>query len=184
MRVAERVDGDAAEEIEIFFARRVIDVAAAPVGQDERTALVGGEQELLRSAYARVQLRRPRMHDRLARAAHDCFRFGGGAHHATDTAVRAEESGSRSTRVPGKASMRSSAEELSEAREARRTASGAPPPMIRTSRTPPSRARLAASSFNTMPPETTRDCTRRSISSQAIADRTFSPSSTPATSVR
>lgn len=48
MRVAEAVDGDAAEKIEIFFARGIEDVRTAAVCEDERLAFVGGEKESLR----------------------------------------------------------------------------------------------------------------------------------------
>ena len=56
MGMAERIDGDSAEEIEIFFAGGIKDVAAAAVGQYERRAFVGREQEFVRSAYASVRV--------------------------------------------------------------------------------------------------------------------------------
>jgi hypothetical protein len=54
MSVAESVDGDASEKIEIFFAGGVVDVAAAAMSEDEGLALVGGEQELLGIVQARI----------------------------------------------------------------------------------------------------------------------------------
>ena len=75
----------------------------------------------------------------------DAF-FCGAAHHAADSAVCALFLGSRMTRVPGMPAA-SSATGLPAEREANSSASGPVPPTIRTSRTPPSMARLAASSF-------------------------------------
>src|SRR5690348_11596403 len=48
MGVAETVDGDATQKIEIFLAGGVEDVRTAAVGEDERLALVGGEKVFLR----------------------------------------------------------------------------------------------------------------------------------------
>jgi len=56
------------------------------------------------------------------------------------------------------------------------------PPTMRTSRTPPSMARLAASSFRTMPRKR-RGCGRAVRLLTGDAARIVSPSSTPATSV-
>src|SRR5216683_7616928 len=46
MRVAKRVDGDAAQKIEILLPRGIENIRAAAVSQDHRLALVGGQQEL------------------------------------------------------------------------------------------------------------------------------------------
>src|SRR5882762_7183686 len=173
--VAESVDGDAAEEVEIFFARRVIHVGAVAVGEDDGLALVGGQEELFGVAEARVELG-------LLHCGADRFLVINVSHHAAESAACAAGRDSRRTRVPGMAFAGSW--ERSGACDTRRRESCEPAPTMCTSRTPPSSARLAASSFNTIPPETTRDWTRRSISSQLTAERTLSPSRTPATSVR
>ena len=56
MGVAEGVDGDAAQEVQIFFAGGVEDVGAAAVGDDERVALVGGKKKLIGIAQTGVSL--------------------------------------------------------------------------------------------------------------------------------
>src|ERR1700724_3076640 len=57
MSMAEGVDGDAAKEVEIFFARGVIDMGATTVGDQERLALVSRQKELVRIAKACIELR-------------------------------------------------------------------------------------------------------------------------------
>src|SRR5260370_41399761 len=54
MRVAEGVDGDAAEKIQILFAAGIKNTAAASVSKHEGLALVGGEKKLFRVAEARI----------------------------------------------------------------------------------------------------------------------------------
>src|SRR5450631_1118686 len=188
MGVAQRVDGNPPEKIEILFSVGVIYVTTAAALQQKRLALVGRQQEFLGLLYSRIDLRGQCLHSPMLGKVRRrrCFRrafFGRAAHHAADSAVCALFTGSRMTRVPGMP-VASSLTWVSAEREANSNASGAVPPTMRTSRTPPSMARLAASSFKTMPPETTRHCTSRSTSSQLTTDNTCSPLSTPATSVR
>ncbi len=57
MGVAEGVNGDATKKIEIFLARGVIHISAATMRDDERLALVSGEEKLFGVAQARVELR-------------------------------------------------------------------------------------------------------------------------------
>ena len=54
MRVAEGVDSDTAEKIEIFFSAGVIHITAASMGEDKRLSLVGGEQELIGIVQTRI----------------------------------------------------------------------------------------------------------------------------------
>src|ERR1700681_4212475 len=192
MRVTQSIDGNTAEEVEILSPGRVIYIAALTPFQHKRLSLVGRQQEFFRLFHARIALRSERLHSpmpRKARTWRSSRFFGNVAHHAADSAVCAEFRGSRVTSVPGAAGTPATLETsscpwVSPDRDANNKASGPVPPTMRTSRTPPSIARLAASSFKTIPPETTRHCTNRSISSQLIAESTLSPSSTPATSVR
>src|SRR5882762_4620520 len=172
--VAESVDGDAAEEVEIFFAGGVMHVRAAAVGEDDGLALVGWQEKLFGIAEAHVELWLA------AGGALGLLHFGADrfllikiSHHAAESAACAAGRDSRRTRVPGMAFAGSW--ERSGDFDTRSRESCEPAPTMCTSRTPPSSARLAASSLSTMPPDTTRDCTRRSISSQLTAERTFSP---------
>src|SRR5712692_2739916 len=184
MRVPERVYGDAAKKIKVLFSDGIENVRAAAVGHDQRRALVGGHKELLSIEQARVRcggFRRPKFG--LAHGARQGLSIGRRAHHAAERAACAADKGSRRTRVPGINATPSLAV-ASAACEASNKAPDEAPPTMRTSRTPPSIARLAASRLRTMPPETTRHWTKRSISSQVTAERTLSPSRTPATSVR
>ena len=57
VRVAERVDGDAAEEVEIFLAGGVIDIAAAAMGEQHRRALVGRQKKLFGVGQTGIELR-------------------------------------------------------------------------------------------------------------------------------
>src|SRR6266404_804596 len=167
MRVAERVYGDAAKKIQILFSSRIENVRAAAVSHDHGLALIGRQKELLgirQASVRRSSFRRPTF-------------------DLAERAACAADKGSRRTRVPGIKATPSLAE-ASAACDASNRASDEVPPTMRTSRTPPSMARLAASSLRTMPPETTRHGTKRSISSHVTAERTRSPSRTPATSVR
>src|ERR1700682_2863154 len=184
MRVPERIDGDTAKKIQIFLASGVVDVSAAAVGHHRRLALVSRQKELLGVEQARIGFGplRSRMFG-LAQGTRQGLLLGRGAHHAAERAAWAADKGTRRTRVPGIDATLSLAE-ASAACDASNKAPGEVPPTMRTSRTPPSMARLAASSLRTMPPETTRHWTKRSISSQVTTERTLSPSRTPATSVR
>ena len=113
MRVAQCVDGDAAEKIEIFFAARVIDIAAAPMGEDDGLTLVGRHQKLIRIAqdglcFWRGEAGLARLTDRGdGRLPSLCVDLLG--HHAAERAAWALERGSRRTRVPGIAEECSSA---------------------------------------------------------------------------
>src|SRR5882762_5016909 len=179
MRMSECVYGGTAKKIEIFFPSGIENVSAAAVGQHHRLALVGWQKELLGIKQARVRFGGFRR--AMLGLAHGLF--GRSAHHAAERAAWAADKGTRRTRVPG-IEATPSLLDASAACDASNKAPGEVPPTMRTSRTPPSMARLAASSLRTMPPETTRDWTRRSISSQVTTERTLSPSRTPATSVR
>ena len=55
MSVAERVDGDAAEKIEILLASGVEDVGAAAVSQDHGLTLVSGQKKFFGIEQARVR---------------------------------------------------------------------------------------------------------------------------------
>src|SRR5438094_367332 len=184
MRVPESVHGNATKKIEILFAGGIENKGAAAVGHDHGRALVGGQKKLFGIQQTRVRLgsfRRPLFG--LAHGTDQGLLLGRSAHHAAERAACAADKGSRRTRVPG-IDATPSLGDVSAACEASSKASDEVPPTMRTSRTPPSIARLAASSLRTMPPETTRHWTSRSISSQVTAERTLSPSRTPATSVR
>src|SRR5579863_4058965 len=182
MRMPECIDRDTTQKIQILFAVGVKYIGAATMRQHERRALIRWQQEFIGLRDASVELRFAVMRSfgdgRFASNRLHGFRFGSGARHATVTAAWGAELRSRTTRVPGISSPARSAP-----RQLFSSESVEPPPTIFTSRTPPSIARFAASSFSTMPPDTTRACTRLSISSHAIADKTLSPSKTPATSV-
>ncbi len=54
VRVTERVDGNAAQEIEIFLAGGVIDVRALAVSHDRGLTFVGGQKKLFGIEQARV----------------------------------------------------------------------------------------------------------------------------------
>src|SRR6266704_4329949 len=178
MGVAERIDGNAAKKIEILFARGVENIRSLPMRHDHRLPLVGGQQEFLCVLETRVcPGARPGKFLGLSCRLRSGTSFRRVVHQVTVKAASAAESEWPRTSVPG-------TEATSSGWEASNNASGVVPPTMRTWRTPPSMARLAASSFRTMPPQTTRRCTRRSISWQPTTERTFSPSSTPATSVR
>src|ERR1700722_9162638 len=185
MRVAESIYRDAAEKIEIFFAGRIENVGPASIAEHDRRALVGRQEKLFSVA------ERPRRSGDflqgavLARSARGppspvCFCF---AHYAAESAAEAAGIASRSTRVPG-ISLRDTGGLDAGARTAASRPSFSVPPTMCTPPTPPSKARLAASSFSTMPPETILRSTRLPISSQATAERILSPQSTPETSVR
>src|SRR5260370_315743 len=152
MRVAEGVDGDAAEKIQILFAAGIKNTAAASVSKLEGLALVSGEKKPFRVAEARIDggVRGAHLLGPAQGAGDGTLFFAQVAHQATEKAACASGMASRKTRVPG-ISVAASGEEA--ACETRSRESGEPPPTMRTSRTPPSRARLAASSFKTMPPE-------------------------------
>ena len=47
MRVAEGVDGDAAEKIQILLAARIVDVTAAAVRENNGLALIGRQKKLI-----------------------------------------------------------------------------------------------------------------------------------------
>src|SRR6266850_2201401 len=184
MRMSECVYRDTAKKIEIFLPSGIENVSAAAVGHHHRLALVGWQKELLGIKQARVRFggfRRAMLG--LAHGTRQELLFGRSAHHAAERAAWAADKGTRRTRVPGIDATLSLAD-ASAACDASNKAPGEVPPTMRTSRTPPSMARLAASSLRTMPPETTRHWTKRSISSQVTTERTLSPSRTPATSVR
>src|SRR6266480_1092816 len=184
MRMSERVYGDTAKKIEILFSRGVENVRAAAVGHDYRLALVGRQKELLGVQQARVWFGGfCQTMFGLAHGTRQGLLCGQRAHQATERAAWAAAKGTRRTRVPGM-DVTLSLADVSAACEDSNKASGEVPPTMRTSRTPPSMARLAASSLRTMPPETTRHWTKRSMSSQVTTERTLSPSRTPATSVR
>src|SRR5580658_4240716 len=61
MGVAQGVNSKAAEKIEVFFAARIINVAAAPMREDNRLALVRGHEKLIRIAKNRIRFRCARM---------------------------------------------------------------------------------------------------------------------------
>ena len=157
MRVAESVDGDAAEEIEIFLAAGVEDVAAAAMREDDGLTFVSRQQKLVWRRADGSRLWRARgcgLPGSIGRRRWrvSCVEL---AHHAAERAacarreVRGERACREWLRVILDARVRPSATPGARA-------SGAAPPTMRTSRTPPSRARLAASSLRIMPPETTR----------------------------
>src|SRR5690242_16189390 len=56
VRVAERVDSDSSEKIQILLARRVENVRALAVRHNDRLPLVGGQKKLLGILEARVGL--------------------------------------------------------------------------------------------------------------------------------
>src|SRR3989442_870880 len=156
MRVAERIHGNAAKKIEVLLAGGVVDVSAAPMSHDHRLTLVGGQKKLLRVEQTRVGFSGPRRRlSRFGEGTRHGFDLGSSGHHATESAACAVDKGSRRTRVPG-IEAKASAAPASAACDASNNAPGEAPPTMRTSRTPPSIARLAASSFKTMPAETTR----------------------------
>src|SRR5258706_2669436 len=102
--VAESVDGNTAEKVEILFSGRVIDVRAIAMGEDNGLALVGWEEKFFRTAEARVELWLTAgralglLHCRAGR-----FVFIHGPHHAAESAACAAGRDSRRTRVPGMA---------------------------------------------------------------------------------
>src|SRR5712692_3643949 len=156
MRVAKRVHGDAAQKIEVLFPRGIEDVCAAAVSQNNGLAFVCGQKELFGVEQARVRFGGfRRLVFELANGTRQGLPFRRSAHHAAERAACAADNGSRRTRVPGINATASVAGD-SAACDASNKASGEVPPRMRTSRTPPSMARLAASSLRIMPPETTR----------------------------
>src|SRR5713101_2347359 len=165
MRVAERVDRDAAEEIEILAALGIIQAASPPMREDHGRSLVSVHQ-VARFFGANARGR----HASLFRN----FLFGHVYRAAPWAAVFAAVWTTGRTRVPGQRAP------LAAASKAR----GDVPPTMRTSETPPASARLAASSLSIIPPETLLQRMRSSISLPRTARRTFWPSRTPATSVR
>src|SRR5579859_97414 len=90
MRVAKSVNGDSAEKIEILFAARVEDVAAAAVGKDEGLALVGWEKKLFGVAHCGGGGPACPAFCGLSRRLHGGPGFGG-SHHAAERAARAAE---------------------------------------------------------------------------------------------
>jgi hypothetical protein len=102
MRVAESVDGDAAEKIQVSFAGGIKNVAAAAVAEDEGLALVGGQEKFFRVAEARIDesLLVARWFGPV-HGARDGSLFVWFAHHAAEKAACAAGRGSRKTRVPG-----------------------------------------------------------------------------------
>src|SRR5579872_848965 len=102
MRVAERIDGNAAEKIEILFAARIINIAAAAMREDDGLALVGGHKKLIRIAQNRLRVRRARR-GFLSRSSSGfcCLFFVELTHYAAERAVWALGKASRRTRVPG-----------------------------------------------------------------------------------
>ena len=102
MRMAEGVDGDAAEKIEIFFAARVIDVAAAAMGEDNGLALVRGHKKLIRVAQNGLRIRgaSERFLSRSS-SGFRCLFCSELAHYAAERAVWALGKDSRRMRVPG-----------------------------------------------------------------------------------
>src|SRR5262249_61327856 len=129
----------------------VIEIRAAAARKDDGLALVSWQQECFGVSKARVD-RRPAwlgLPSEFGRSVlHPCF--GHASHHAAERAAWAAERGSRRTRVPGTAIASAEDSEC----DAKSSASTDVPPTMRTSRTPPSIARLAASSLSTMPPDT------------------------------
>ncbi len=57
MRVAQRIDGNAAQKIEVLFPVSIVDVASLPAFQQKRLALVSRQQKFLRFLHARIHLR-------------------------------------------------------------------------------------------------------------------------------
>src|ERR1700722_6392534 len=167
MRVPQSVYCDTAKKIEVLLAGGIVHVGAAPVREDQRRPFVGGQQKSVAVQQTLINARAGRCAGTLHRR-RPLTRFCKGTLHAADSAAWAAERDSRMIRVPGITGT--TATEVCAARTASSRASGAPPPTIRTSRTWPSMARLAASSFKTIPPETTWHCTRRSTSSQVMVD--------------
>ena len=156
-----------AEEIEICAALRIIKAAAAAMREHNRRTPVGVHQDSAlrrRESLPGKRVRRPHFSFSpfLSRGSVRRSRSGADANHG-------EHARSKGSDAPLAAASR---------------ARGCVPPTMRTSETPPARARLAASSFRIIPPETLCRRIRSSISVPRTARRTFSPSSTPATSVR
>src|SRR5579885_1806910 len=91
MRMAERVDGNTAEKVEVLFAGGIEHVGAAATSKKDGLALVRGKKEPLR----------------FEDNAGICACGSNGAlwvshrHHAAESAACEAENGSRRTRVPG-----------------------------------------------------------------------------------
>ncbi len=54
MRVAEAVNGYAAEKIEIFFAAGIVNIRATAVGEDDGLAFVSWQEKLVGVLYTRI----------------------------------------------------------------------------------------------------------------------------------
>src|ERR1700738_4171429 len=101
---AQSIDGNTAEEVEIFLPGRVIYIATLTTFQNKRLAFVGRQQEFFRVCDPRIALRRGNLHSfmpRKVRAWRRSRLFGSIAHHAADSAVCGEFRGSRMIRVAG-----------------------------------------------------------------------------------
>ena len=164
MRVARRVYRNPRQEIEIGAPLRIVEATAAPVREDFGRAPIGLHHvaRFVGADFRRGEALRGRR-----------FLFGHG-YCVAPCAARAFVRITGRTRVP----------EPRPALAAAISARGFDPPTMRTSATPPASARFAASSFRIMPPETLFLRMRSSMSVPRSALSTFSPSSTPATSVR
>ena len=88
MGVAESIDGDAAEKIEIFLAGGVEDIGAAAMGHHHGLTLVRRQKELAGIEQPSVMLRFARSRAfRLGLEASWRFPFYGSPHHATERAA-------------------------------------------------------------------------------------------------
>src|ERR1700722_20587976 len=162
--MAKCVYRDAPKKIQILAAIGIVKMATAAVREHHRRTAIGVEKEA-RFAIADVVC---------VRGAAQRYVFLFHCMRAAPCGATAEEWSAGRTRVPR--------EKLPVAAESNDF--GRAPPMIRTSEIPAASARLAASSFKIIPPETLLLRIRFSISPLPITRSTFSPSSTPSTSVR
>jgi len=139
MGVAERIDGDAAEKIEIFAPLRIVKTAAAAVREHYRRAPVGVHQ------VARFRSANLPRRERL--------RFLPNFFCAPFSTLSTRGLRGRLWRPYERWAEPACRGNVRLARQ-RPSARETVPPTIRTSETPPASARLAASSFRIMPPET------------------------------
>src|SRR5579862_3385472 len=162
MRLSERVHRDPAEEIQILFAVLIEEVAALAADKYQRRAPVGVHHVAPGISNCRCRRIEP-----LSLCPGDLALR---VHCPTPAAAAGK---AVVTRVP-----------IFPPFAAERSAVSFEPPTTRTCETPAESARLQASSFRIIPPETLCTRIKSSTSSQDTALSTFLPSRTPATSVK
>src|ERR1700694_3034745 len=166
MRISQSVYSNAAKKIEILLSALIEYIAAAPMRENHVAPLVRIHQ-MTRGVPQDGALRGTGAICVDAVLRFFCFRF----QCATPVALAGN---SEVIRVPGnRVPLAAVSNPL-----------GTEPPTIRTSATPAERARLHASSFRIIPPETLFWRIMSSASPVETTLSTFEPSSTPATSVR